>query len=100
MLEKVADILRNRTRKTDVAARFGGEEFALLLRNVTKSKAIEITDRLLEEVRRIEFNVKVTLSAGIAMFPEHGNTVQELIKMATQALQIAKISGKDRLMIL
>jgi len=100
LLEKVADILRNRTRKTDVAARFGGEEFALLLRNVTKSKAIEITDRLLEEVRRIEFNVKVTLSAGIAMFPEHGNTVQELIKMATQALQIAKISGKDRLMIL
>lgn len=100
LLEKISDILRNRTRKTDVAARFGGEEFALLLRNVTKSKAIEITDRLLEEVRRIEFNVKVTLSAGIAIFPEHGGTVQELIKMATQALQIAKISGKDRLMIL
>ncbi len=100
LLEKIADILRNRTRKTDVAARFGGEEFALLLRNVTKSKAIEITDRLLEEVRRIEFNVRVSLSAGIAMFPEHGRTTQELIKIATQALRIAKMSGKDRLMIL
>ncbi|AJC74902.1 hypothetical protein AJ81_09405 [Pseudothermotoga hypogea DSM 11164 = NBRC 106472] len=100
LLEKISDILRNRTRKTDVAARFGGEEFALLLRNVTKSKAIEITDRLLEEVRRIEFNVRVSLSAGIAMFPEHGRTTQELIKIATQALQIAKMSGKDRLMIL
>jgi diguanylate cyclase (GGDEF)-like protein len=100
LLEKISDILRNRTRKTDVAARFGGEEFALLLRNVTKSKAIEITDRLLEEVRRIEFNVRVSLSAGIAMFPEHGRTMQELIKVAIQTLQIAKMSGKDRLMIL
>jgi diguanylate cyclase (GGDEF)-like protein len=100
LLEKISDILRNRTRKTDVAARFGGEEFALLLRNVTKSKAIEITDRLLEGVRRIEFNVRVSLSAGIAMFPEHGRTTQELIKVAIQALQIAKMSGKDRLMIL
>lgn len=70
------------------------------MRNVTKSKSIEITDRLLEEVRRIEFNVRVSLSAGIAMFPEHGRTTQELIKIATQALQIAKMSGKDRLMIL
>lgn len=99
LLEKIADILRTKTRKTDIAARFGGEEFALLLRNVTKSKAIEITDRLLQEVRRIDFQTKVSVSAGIAIFPEHGKTSQELTKAALQALQIAKISGKDRLMV-
>lgn len=100
LLEKIADVLRNRTRKTDIAARFGGEEFALMLRNVTKSKAIEIVDRLLQEIRRIEFRTKVSVSAGIAIFPEHGKTSQELVKSATRALQIAKISGKDRLMML
>lgn len=102
LLEKIADILRTRTRKTDIAARFGGEEFALLLRNVTKSKAIEIVDRLLQEIRRMEaeFHTKVSASAGIAMFPEHGRNSQELVKSATQALQIAKVSGKDRLMVL
>lgn len=99
LLEKIADILRTKTRKTDIAARFGGEEFALLLRNVTKSKAIEITDRLLQEVRRIDFLTKVSMSAGIAIFPEHGTTSQNLTKAALQALQIAKISGKDRLMV-
>lgn len=100
LLEKIADVLRNRTRKTDIAARFGGEEFAVMLRNVTKSKAIEIVDRLLQEIRKIEFRTKVSVSAGIAIFPEHGKTSQELVKSATQALQIAKISGKDRLMML
>lgn len=100
LLEKIADVLRTRTRKTDVAARYGGEEFALLLRNVTKAKAVEITDRLLQEVRRLEFVTKVSVSAGIALFPEHGKTTQELIKAATHALQVAKVSGKDRLMIL
>lgn len=100
VIEKIADILKSKTRKSDVAARYGGEEFAILLRNVSKSKAVEITDRILDEIRKIEDTVNVTASAGIGIFPDHGSDYRDVLKYALKALEIAKKSGKDRLMVL
>lgn len=100
IIEKIAEILRNKTRKSDVAARYGGEEFAIILRNVSKSKAIEITNRILDEIRSVKEIVNVTASAGIGIFPDHGTDRESIIKYALKALEIAKKSGKDRLMVL
>ncbi|AEH50608.1 sensor domain-containing diguanylate cyclase [Pseudothermotoga thermarum] len=101
VIEKVADVLRTRTRKSDYVARFGGEEFAILIKDVSKSKAIEITHRILDEIRQIQLpeGIRITASAGIAVYPEHGNDYEKLIKEALKALQVAKKSGKDRLMV-
>lgn len=98
VIERVADVIRSRTRRSDLAARYGGEEFTILLKGVSKTKAVDIISRILEEVRRIESEPRITASAGIAVYPEHGNTVQTLLKKASKALEIAKKSGKDRLM--
>jgi len=100
IIEKIADTLKAKTRKSDLAARYGGGEFALLLRNVSKSKAIEITDRILDEIRKIQDVVNVTTSAGIGVFPDHGVDYNSILKQALKALEIAKKSGKDRLMVL
>lgn len=100
IIEKIAEILKNKTRKSDIAARYGGEEFAIILRNVSKSKAIEIIDRILDEIRKIEEIVNVTASAGIGIFPDHGSDYRSIIKHALKALEIAKKSGKDRFMVL
>ncbi|MEJ5228577.1 MAG: GGDEF domain-containing protein [Pseudothermotoga sp.] len=99
IIEKIADTLKAKTRKSDLAARYGGEEFALLLRNVSKSKAVEITDRILDEIRKIQDVVNVTTSAGIGVFPDHGLDYNSILKQALKALEIAKKSGKDRLMM-
>ncbi len=100
-IEKVADALRSKTRKTDYVARYSGGEFALLLRNVSKTRAIEITARILDEIRKIEMpeGIKITASAGLAVYPEHGKNHQELLEAAKKALTVAKKSGKDRLMV-
>lgn len=100
IIEKIADVLRMRVRKSDFVARYGGEEFAILLRNVSKSKSLEIIDRILDEIRHIEDAIKVTVSAGIGIFPEHGNNYLEVINHALKALEVAKKSGKDRFMVL
>ncbi|HEY8541833.1 MAG TPA: diguanylate cyclase [Pseudothermotoga sp.] len=100
IIEKIAEILKNKTRKSDVAARYGGEEFAIILRNVSKSKAIEIIDRILDEIRKIQDTVNVTASAGIGIFPDHGSDYRSIMKYALKALEIAKKSGKDRFMVL
>lgn len=98
VIERIADVIRSRTRRSDLAARYGGEEFAILLKGVSKTKAVDIISRILEEVRKIESEPRITVSAGIAVYPEHGSTAQILLKKALKALDIAKKSGKDRLM--
>jgi len=98
VIERIADVIRSRTRRSDLAARYGGEEFAILLKDVSKTKAVDIISRILEEVRKIESEPRITVSAGIAVYPEHGSTAQVLLKKALKALDIAKKSGKDRLM--
>ena len=99
VLKKVATILLNSTRSIDCTARYGGEEFAVLLTDTTGEVAAEVAERIRARVAAQEFaGRKITLSIGIAEFPAHGETAEEVISAADEALYAAKRAGRNRVM--
>jgi len=100
LLRHFAGLIQGQIRREDLAARWGGEEFLLLLRDIRAEDAHQIVGRLLEEVRASrplsrypEF--RYTCSAGLT-FPRPGETVHVTLKRADEALYQAKTSGRDR----
>lgn len=83
---------------TDVAARNGGDEFCALIRNVSKSAAIDRAQRFLEAVRRHEFAVptRVTSSIGVASYPHDATNSSDLLELADAAMYHSKRNGRDR----
>ena len=97
VLKKVANILRNCTRAGDCTARYGGEEFAVLLSGKGGDTALRLAERIRERVAEEEFvGGKVTISIGIAEFPDHGHTAEAVISSADEALYEAKRQGRNR----
>jgi diguanylate cyclase (GGDEF)-like protein len=105
LLKETAALLRNLVRGDDIACRYGGEEFLLLMPDAS----IEITCRRAESLRNTVANLHVehlgqplgpvTLSAGVAIFPDHGQTTGSLLRAADQALYSAKHSGRNRVVL-
>ena len=99
VLKKVAKILRNCTRAGDCTARYGGEEFAVLLSGKGGDTALQLAERIRERVAAEEFvGGKVTISGGIAEFPDHGHTAEAVISSADEALYEAKREGRNRVL--
>ncbi len=101
VLRGVSDVIRTRVRETDFAARYGGEEFALILTNTDSRGAKIFAEELRKDVRRTTFPtdgemLSVTVSLGIASFPEHVGSKEELIDRADRALYAAKENGRNR----
>ena len=101
VLRGVSRVLSDAVRQIDLAARYGGEEFALLLEDSDLENAQQVAERIRAEVEALTFQhekgpVKVTLSLGVAVFPEHGREKAELIQNADTALYRAKESGRNR----
>jgi diguanylate cyclase (GGDEF)-like protein len=97
VLKKVANILLGSTRSIDCTARYGGEEFAVLLTDTGGEVANEVAERIRARVEAQEFaGRKITLSVGIAEFPQDGATADEVISSADEALYAAKRSGRNR----
>jgi diguanylate cyclase (GGDEF)-like protein len=97
VLKKVASILLGSTRAMDCAARYGGEEFAVLLNDTTGQEASEVAERIRTRVAAQDFaGGKVTISIGMAEFPENGYTADAVISSADQALYEAKRGGRNR----
>jgi diguanylate cyclase (GGDEF)-like protein len=100
VLIEVAQVLRDATRKSDLAVRFGGEEFALLLPMTDLAKAEEVAQRIRESVKSltVDFDgteINVTLSLGVAVHrPEE--SMDDLLRRADEALYRAKESGRNR----
>ena len=88
-------------RRIDVAARMGGEEFALLLPDTDERGAFLVAERLRRAVQRTfsETPLPITISFGIASWPDHGEETELLLRAADQALYAAKDLGKDRTVI-
>jgi diguanylate cyclase (GGDEF)-like protein len=104
VLRKVASVLTGALRKADVLARFGGEEFVVVLPQATDRGALESAERLRESVERSAIHPggprkHVTVSIGVAMFPDDAKTAEELLKTADAALYDAKRSGRNRVSV-
>ena len=101
VLQSLADLLRSFFRATDICCRYGGEEFAIILPESSSQDAAIRADTLRSEVKRLRLQHKkqslgsITLSIGIAAFPEHGSTSDELLKRADQCLYESKARGRD-----
>jgi diguanylate cyclase (GGDEF)-like protein len=100
-LQALAQDLVKWKRRIDVAARIGGEEFALLLPDTDERGAFLVAERLRRAVQRTfsEGPLPLTISFGIATWPEHGEETELLMRAADQALYAAKDLGKDRSVI-
>lgn len=96
----VADIVRATIRAHDVAARYGGDELAVIALEAGSDEAAELANRLLEGVRRAGLSAMpgkiATLSIGVAACPGDATSVEELIMAADQALYLAKRGGRNR----
>ena len=103
VLERMAGIIREECREADIPARFGGEEFAVLFPKTSSSKAIEIVDRLRQIIAAEPFyhekalpGGQLTISAGIATYPDDAVDWYSLINNADKALYRAKQTGRNR----
>lgn len=102
-LAAVADLIQGNLRKIDIAFRYGGEEFVILLPGTAEMEAIHTAERLRVVIAEYDrFRNKkgeryeITVSIGAAVFPEHARTEEELFSRADQALYLAKRRGKNR----
>ena len=101
VLQSLADLFRNFFRTTDICCRYGGEEFAIILPESSSRDAVIRANALRSDVRRMRLHYKkqplgqLTLSIGVAAFPEHGSTSEELLKIADQCLYESKTRGRD-----
>lgn len=103
ILRAVAGAIASTTRKEDVAARYGGEEFAVLLPRMSLHQSKPVAERIrkaVEEVRvlaeGVGGSIKVTLSIGLAGYPENGSDHHKVLEQADAALYEAKHAGKNR----
>ena len=102
-LKEISKALQSKSRKVDSVARYGGEEFAIIMPDTSKESARLFAERLRNEVERIFADDKaigpskrVTISSGIASYPEDADSKDELISRADLALYEAKNAGKNR----
>jgi diguanylate cyclase (GGDEF)-like protein len=99
LLRQVAQVLRESARAYDVAARYGGEEFALLLPNTALEQAVQVAERLRQQIRAIENpHAPVSASFGVATY-RRGTPPATLVYEADAALYRAKRGGRDRVCV-
>jgi diguanylate cyclase (GGDEF)-like protein len=99
VLRQVSSLFHQQLRKIDVVCRYGGEEFAILLTQTNAAQAIAIAEKLRRLVEGFQFPGvprTVTISAGVAAFPTHGKTRDEVIRAADNGLYAAKQAGRNR----
>ncbi len=99
VLRQVSSLFNQQLRKIDVVCRYGGEEFGILLTQVDMEQALRLAEKLRKMVEGWAFPGvprAVTISAGAAVFPEHGITRDDLVRAADNALYSAKQAGRNR----
>lgn len=94
-LKRISEILKGKFRSTDIIARFGGDEFEILLPDASTEKCLAIAKSLNEQIKNENFPMKISATIGIATFPHHASDTQSLFLAADQALYIGKEKGRN-----
>ena len=101
----ISDVLKRTLRKSDVSFRYGGEEFVVMLPETGLTPTIDAAERIATAIREestrffSDLNSQpITISGGVAVYPEDGENDQELFKIVDDMLYEAKRSGKDRIL--
>jgi diguanylate cyclase (GGDEF)-like protein len=101
VLRETANILRQSLRATDIATRYGGDEFVLILPDTSQSDALRVAERCREAMRAHTFGsrhgveCKITASFGVATIPDDTNEKMDLIRLADQAMYYVKEHNRD-----
>lgn len=93
ILKKVATIARSSIRSLDVLGRYGGDEFIVVLPGIVASEAMFIAERFRKKVKEADLNISVSI--GVASYPEDAKTVEELIEIADAGLYHSKKLGRN-----
>ena len=97
-IKHVARLVKSCLRDIDIPCRFGSQEFAVILPETSRQAASDVAERLRVKIRSESAPGvgMVTVSIGVSTYPENGETAEDLLKTADQALDIAKFEGRDR----
>lgn len=102
LLRWLADLLKGSIRENDIVVRYGGEEFVIVLPGTDSDAAVQIAERIRSKIESATFMAErfalrgqVTVSFGIATYPAHAKTSDELLSMADKALYRAKQMNKN-----
>lgn len=104
-LRKLGSLLFNQVRAEDIACRYGGDEFVLILPDASRDVTFERAERICELAKRLRMHFDghtltlATLSLGVAVFPEHGQTSTAILRAADTALYRAKQAGRNRVVV-
>ncbi len=104
VLQHLGALLTKTIRGGDIACRYGGEEFLLILPDISAGAIGHRAHKLLEHIRALRIvyrhqELLITMSMGVAMFPEHGTEVQTVVTAADSAMYQAKEQGRDQVVI-
>ncbi|MDP2920754.1 MAG: sensor domain-containing diguanylate cyclase [Candidatus Omnitrophota bacterium] len=97
ILKDISRIFKDASRKIDIVARYGGEEFGVILPITKKEEALILAERIRKAVETNQDMKNITVSIGLASFPEDGPKKEDLISKADKALYEAKKLGKNRI---
>jgi diguanylate cyclase (GGDEF)-like protein len=102
VIKRLAHIMKDNVRHSDMPVRYGGEEFLILLTNTLPEKAVEISNTINQKFAKEIFqsgaeSFTKTLSIGIAYYPANGDTLWKTIKFADEALYEAKNTGRNKI---
>lgn len=103
VIRRIAEVIKQNVRSVDAASKYGGDEFALVLTETDKAGAVAVAERIRASIEGQLFPgdrhrplVRVTVSQGVAAFPEDTTTPEKLVELADQALYRAKEGGRNR----
>jgi diguanylate cyclase (GGDEF)-like protein len=98
VIKAIAETIRSTLREIDFAARYGGEEFTVILPETSLMDAVQVADRIRERIAAQQFPGVggITASIGLSNYPVNALTKEDLIRVADQALYVAKNGGRDR----